>query len=168
MKILKIISISLFAFILCACGNKTEGGNNGGSNNPLGLNTMVCTKTEVDEGYTTEETIEFKYTKNEMKTIVSNVVSETEPDYIDLAISSASLITEELNKLSGISYEITKGNNNTINYVVSIDYDKVNIEEMKKAFGEYTENNDVYTDFDKNTSITSVKEEMIDDGYKCN
>lgn len=153
MKKLIILS-SILCLLLTGCGSNSNSG------------TLNCTKIEYDEdGYKTTDTMIVNY-KNGVVTSVSETdVSEMDADYIDFTLSFGNLFAEALNKIDGLNVEYTKIDDSTLQYTMSIDYSKVELDKVKEAFGDAYDDNQasMYT---KNISLEVFKTDILND-YTC-
>ncbi len=128
--------------------------------------TTTCVKEEMDnDGYMNYETIEIVYDDFKILKIKSNMISEMNSTYIDYAISVGESIAQKLNDLDGVKIEYKKIENNKFQIVTEVDYEKLDVDQLKEVLGDfYDENNQVYNI--KNTSFKEYKKEFLKE-YIC-
>lgn len=150
-------------FISTACGK--EESNDGKKDGKY--ETLTCTLSETDEaGMKTETSAVVKYNGSDKKvvSIDQTVTTEVNPQIADLTVNLTSAVAEAFNKIDGMSMKVTKENDTTIKSVTSIDYTKINVENMKETLGDmFDEENAMYT---KDVTIDSLKDTALK-GYTC-
>ena len=169
----KKIFALLFAILLCVvlvgCGNSNNK-ENGSSNSGGGLfnsnKTMTCTKETVDDdGYKTNETVKITYNSSKVISVNTTNISETDPEYIDLAYGFGVAFASKFSELDGIKVKYTKVDDNKLKMTMDIEYDKINPEQIKEALGDaYNEEESMYAK--KEYTIDDLKKDSLKD-YDC-
>lgn len=148
------ILISVLSLLLIGCTPSSKKG------------TLNCTKTEYDtDGYKITETIVVNYKNNKVTTIEQTNLSEMDSAYIDFSLSFGQNFAKALNEIEGLNAEYSKFNNNTLKFTINIDYNKIDINDVKNVFGDsFDETQEaMYT---KDVSLSDFKENILND-YTC-
>ena len=152
-KFLSIGLIALFIFGLTGCGNDNSG-------------TLTCTKTETnEEGYATEETMIVTYKDNIVTNVEATAVEEMDADYVDMTVSFGQLFAASLNEVSGFNVSYEKESDSSVKYIMSVDFQNLDLDALKTAFGEDFDDNSFYAN--SNITIDEFREENLSD-YSCN
>lgn len=159
-KISIYLLLVLSLFIMTGCAKEENGGSNATTKNKI----LTCTREEVDEnGYTSSEKLEIEYNSKVVKT-TSTLTQEVLAGYADLAISAVESFEDSVNKLKGISVNYTAVDENHYQVVFKVEFDKVDLDELEDAFGQYYDEEAYYNK--KEYTIDEFKEEYLD-GYEC-
>lgn len=158
----KLILVTLISlFLLAGCGT-----DNSDSSKISNTGTLNCTKIEYDEdGYKTTDTMIVKYKKNIVTNVSETNVSEMDTDIIDMSLSFSNLFAEALNKIDGINAKYTKLDENQLQFTIDVDYSKVELEQVKEAFGDAYDDSQS-TMYTKNISLDTFKADILSD-YTC-
>lgn len=159
-KLILVAFIGLF--LLAGCGVDETKTNQGTSNG----GTLSCTKIEYDEdGYKITDTMVVKYKKNIVTNISETNVSEMDTNIIDISLSFGNLFAEALNKIDGINIKYTKLDENQLQFTIDVDYSKVELEQVKEAFGDAYDDSQA-TMYTKNVTLDTFKADILSD-YTC-
>ena len=154
-RILCALTISLL-ILVTGCSNTGI--------NLSGNKTLTCTKVETDDdGYKTTD--EIKVTYNSSKVLKADIVStsETDPEYIDLTIGFANLFKTAFDGIEGIKFEAVKAAENKMQSIMNIDYETLDIEKIKEAFGDDSDD-EFYSK--KDFTIDEFKANYLEE-YEC-
>ena len=150
----KLLSILALIILLPACGNILSNEK-----------TLTCTNTTTDEdGYKTEDIMKVTYKNDKVVKVVETNISETNPDLLDFTYSITSALAETFNKVDGMNIVYSKENNNKIKFILSVDYNKLNVDTIKETFGDIYDENSFYNN--KDITIDEFKKENLKD-YSC-
>lgn len=151
-------SLSFLAILLVFCLLLTGCGNSG---------TKTCVKEEKDDsGYKTTDTMKITYKNKKVTKVEDTNIAETDPEYIDLAISFGQLVIPTFNDLKGFEASMTKEGDNKIKTYISVDFSKVDEKEIKeKLDGMMGEDDDSFYSNKDITIDDFIKENA--DGYTC-
>lgn len=126
---------------------------------------LTCTKTTTDDdGYKTEDKMVVTYKDNKVTKVTETNITETDPSMIDFTYSFSSAIAESFNKIDGMNIVYSKEGDNKIKFVMTVDYNKIDIDSIKSNLGELYDENNIYND--KNITIDEFKENSLKD-YTC-
>lgn len=144
-----LVAFCLFAFTGCGTGPKT----------------LSCEKVTTDEnGYKTTDTINVTY-ENDKVTKVENInLSEMDASTVDATISFASLFATAFNEVNGMHVEYSKENDTTVKYVMTVDYNELDLDSLKETFGDSLDEDSFYSS--KDITIDEFKEKNLAD-YTC-
>lgn len=169
----KILIGSLISFIVLfstGCNNNStnEKVNKVKDNNS---GTLVCTKSETDEdNMTTDDTIKIQYKNNIVKKVESSTIIQTLPEYIDMSISLSQTLAEQFNEVNGLNYKVSKKDDSHIETLISVDYDKIDVDKLNKLLStdDDEEENNTFINSIKNKNLTldEYKSQNLD-GYSC-
>ena len=152
-KFLSIGLIALFIFGLTGCGNDNSG-------------TLTCTKTETnEEGYATEETMIVTYKDNIVTNVEATAIEEMDTDLVDMTVSFGQLFATSLNEVNGLNVSYEKESDSSVKYIMSVDFQNLDLDALKTAFGEDFDDNSFYAN--SNITIDEFREENLSD-YSCN
>lgn len=141
--------LCLFAFTGC--------GSNSGS--------LSCEKVTTDEdGYKVTDTINVTYKNNKVTNVENINLTEMDPSTVDMTISFANLFTSALNEVSGMNVQYSKENDTTVKYIMTVDYNELDIDALKETFGDDFDEESFYSS--KNITIDEFKEKNLTD-YTC-
>lgn len=150
--------ILIFSCVLCllltGCGSNLNSG------------TLNCTKIEYDEdGYKTTDTMVVNYKNDKVTTLTETNVSEMDADYIDFTLSFGQLFAESLSKIEGLTAEYSKVDNSTLQYIITVDYTKIDLNNVKDVLGDSFDETQasMYTN---NVSLEKFKSDILSD-YTC-
>lgn len=145
--------ILFFAIItLAGCGSSTK--------------TMTCTKESNDNGYKAKDTMVITYNSEKVLKVETENLEEVEPDLLDYQLQLSNLFVQELSELDGIEIRYEKVSDNQVKMVSTIEYDKINPDQMKEKLGSLfgEDNTSLYKS--KDISIEDFKEKYLD-GFTC-
>ena len=83
---------------------------------------------------------------------------------IELTLLVGNGIAEKLNSVNGVSSSFVKDGNNSIKSVMTIDYEKINVEDLKTALGNSFSEDDFYSS--KDLTLEEFKTKNLS-GYEC-
>lgn len=128
--------------------------------------TLNCHKEEMDEdGYKTTDSIVVTYNSKKVLKVKNTNIMETDPAYIDFSLAIGNGLAKALNQVKGIKMVYEKIENNKIKFVLEVDYEKIDLEEIKKALGDlYSEDDNLYTA--KDFTIDDFRGKNLQ-GYTC-
>lgn len=157
----------MFTIILCitltGCGSKS-------SSNILKpkIQTITCIKSEKDEnGYNTKETMTIEYKENTILKITDESTSEMDSEYLDLAIALANGYLSSYNELDGFNMIISKTDDKKLYSKYTIDYDKLDIQQLEKvAKDNNSSTDDFHINKDNYRDFNNYKETELKD-YNC-
>ena len=90
---------------------------------------------------------------------------ETDPAYIDFSLAIGNGLAKALNQVKGIKMVYEKIENNKIKFVLEVDYEKIDLEEIKNALGDlYSEEDNLYAS--KDFTIDDFRGKNLQ-GYTC-
>lgn len=146
----------LLAFVLTGCGIYSK------------EKILTCTKEETDDdGYKIVDTMEVTYNKSRVLKLKATNITETDPDYIDFSFEFGQAFAEKFNQIKGIKMEYQKIDNNKLQLVMDVNYNELELEQMKELFGDaYDENSEKNLYRSKDFTIDEFKEENLE-GYTC-
>ncbi len=128
--------------------------------------TLTCTKTETnEEGYTTEEVMTVTYSDNIVTNVEATAIEEMDVDYVDMTVSFGQLFAASLNEVSGFNVSYEKESDSSVKYIMSVDFQNLDLDALKTAFGEDFDDNSFYAN--NNITIDEFREENLSD-YSCN
>ena len=126
---------------------------------------MICTKEATDEeGYKTTENVEVIYNSNKVLEVTSTNISETNSNYIDIALGFSNVFITAFNNIEGIKATVEKIGNNKIKTEMKIEYEKLDVEKIKNNFSLTNDNEGLYSSV--NYTIDQFKEKNLN-GYSC-
>lgn len=154
-KVISLCLLFLSIVLLTGCGNNILA-NSG---------TLNCSKTYVDDGDNVIDKMVVNY-KNNKVTSVENIVTTEyfDTSYIDMVLSFGQAFVEGFNKYDGIEMSYGKVNENTIKLTIKADYEKIDGNALKNAFGDTLEEDAFY--LDTNITLEDYKTEYLQD-YTC-
>lgn len=154
-KVISLCLLSLSIVLLTGCGNNTL--TNSG--------TLNCSKTYVDDGDNVTDKMVVNY-KNDKVTSVENIITTelSNATYIDMALSFGQAFADGFSTYDGIEMSYEKVNDNTIKLTVKADYEKIDVNALKDAFGDTLEDDAFY--LDTNITLEDYKTEYLQD-YTC-
>ena len=159
---LLVIALLLSLLLVTGCGSKSSGGGGLFNSNK----TMTCTKESTDdEGYKVTDTMKVTYNSSKVLKVETTNISETDPTYIDLALSFGQLFAASFNEIDGIDVSYTKEGDNKLKVTTAVEYGKINLEQIKNVLGDlYSEEDSLYGK--KDYTIDDFKAENLE-GYTC-
>ncbi len=135
-------------------------------------NTLVCTKTEVDEdGFETKSTMTINYKNNKVTKIKQEDLQTLDEESVDFVYGFGSLFMMAFSQIDGINATYEKVDSVSIKGIVEIDYTKLDFDALKQAIddinseGGETEKS-ILTE-SKEFSLDELKQNYLD-GYICN
>ena len=160
-KTLFAIFLSLLLVVsLTACKS------NGGSS--LKKQTLICTKeTKDSNGKKSSQKVVATYVNSKIDTVNSEIVTETDPKYIDVVISASSTIVDKLNSIDGLTVKYSKASKNEIKITMNMDYNKLDPKQIKETLGSLYSEEDSGLYNLKDVTISDLKKEMKKNGYSC-
>ena len=128
--------------------------------------TLTCTKTYTEDGNQINDTMVVIYENNTVISVEnSNVTEYADASMVDMTVSFGQLFATSLNEVDGFNISYSKENENTVKYIMSVNYDELNIDALKEKFGDDFDEDSFYSS--KNISIDDFKAENLSD-YTCN
>lgn len=163
-KFLVVLLMFLVMFVV-GCGKTTNSDKPGKKGLFDTKKTMTCVKEETDEdGLKTKSTMKITYNSKKVYKVDSIVESDLDPDYGALQESLISSFIQTFNNIDGISAK-SSSNNGKITLEMDIDYDKINVEQIKEVLGDlYDEEDSIYDK--KDYTIEEFKADNLE-GYTC-
>lgn len=127
---------------------------------------LTCAKTETDEdGYNTTDTMVIISKNGKVTKATETTISEMDKNMIDITLSFGEEFTKEFNEIVGMDATYSKESDNSIKYVITIDYTKLDVKKLKENFKNDFNENSFYSAKDK--TIEEFKKENLSD-YVCN
>lgn len=127
--------------------------------------TLTCTKTETDEdNLKTESTMIINHKNNVVTKVEETSIQEVEESYLDFTLLFSNGLAEKLNAVDGINANFSKEDNNKIKSVMSVDYEKLNVEDLKTSLGELFNEDTFYSS--KSKTLEEFKTNNLA-GYEC-
>ena len=145
MKKLQGLLLVLVALVLTTgCGNKV----------------MTCTMKETDDdGYTAESTRKITSKNDEVVKIVETTIAEADEETIDSIISFSEAALKTFNEIEGMEVKFEKVNSTKYKQTMSIDYDKINLDDLGELFGDSSDA--------KKQSLDELIKQAEEEGYTC-
>ena len=163
----KAIAVLLIStLLLTGCGKDKETNDDKGKNDVKENTGMItCTKSETDEdNFKTNLTTVVNYKKGIVTKIEQTSIQEVDESMIELTLLVGNGIAEKLNSVNGVSSSFVKDGNNSIKSVMTIDYEKINVEDLKTALGNSFSEDDFYSS--KDLTLEEFKTKNLS-GYEC-
>lgn len=163
-KVFAILLISIL--LLTGCGKDKET-NDDKDKNDIKENTgmITCTKSETDENnLKTESTMTVNYKKGIVTKVEETSTQEVDETMIELTLLVGNGLAEKLNAVDGISSSFSKEGSNQIKSVMSVDYEKLNVEDLKTSLGEMFNEDTFYSS--KDLTLEDFKAKNLS-GYEC-
>ena len=128
--------------------------------------TMTCTKDSTDEdGFKVTDTMKITYNSDKVLKVNNTNISETDPEYLDMQLAFGSSFAESFNEISGIDVSYTKTDDGKLKMEMNVDFEKIDIDEIKNTLGElYSEDDSFYSK--ESYTIDEFKNENLE-GYSC-
>jgi len=126
--------------------------------------TMTCTKEGLEGGLTKKETMEIIYDEEKVLQARSTQVTEIEENFLDLTLTFGSLYENIFKGVEGIEVEYQKIDDTHIECVTNVDYNKLNLDELKQNLGVEYDENSFYAK--KEIDIEEFKNKNLE-GYTC-
>lgn len=162
--LLVILATLVLTLTLTGCGSDATGSGNSIFSSKK---TVTCTHEEVDaEGYKTTDEMVVTYDNEKVLNVKSTMVTELDPTYLEFTLAFGQVLAETLNKVEGVSLSYEKAGDNSIKAVTSIDYEKLNPENVKKELGEMYDSDDEALYDAKGMSFEDFKKNSLA-GYTC-
>lgn len=154
------------SLILVGCGDKET--NDSKKDSLTSTNeTIKCTKEEVDEdGYKTVENMIITTKKNKVKKVSSTSIMEMDPDYISFTLTFGEAFATKFNEIEGMEMKYEKEGEKAIKLTMTVDYDKLNPEQIKTVLGDLYDEEDASLYNSKDLSFEDFKKESLE-GYTC-
>ncbi len=161
-KIILFLVVLSALLLVTGCDKKELSGGGLFSSNK----TLTCHKEETDEdGYKTTDSIVVTYNNKKVLKVKNTNIMETDPAYIDFSLAIGNGLAKALNQVKGIKMVYEKVENNKIRFVLEIDYEKIDLEEIKNALGDlYSDGDNLYTA--KDFTIDDFRSQNLQ-GYTC-
>lgn len=163
-KVFAVLLISIL--LLTGCGKDKET-NDDKDKNDVKENTgmITCTKSETDEdNLKTESTMTVNYKKGIVTKVEETSTQEVDEAMIELTLLVGNGLAEKLNAVDGISSSFSKEGSNQIKSVMSVDYEKLNVEDLKTSLGEMFNEDTFYSS--KDLTLEDFKAKNLS-GYEC-
>ncbi len=126
---------------------------------------LTCSKVETSEdGYKTTDTIKVNSKDNKVTKVEETTITEMNPEMVEMTVSLGESFISTFNDINGFNASYVKESENSVKYTLSIDYEKLNIDELKEKFGEDFDNNSFYTS--KDITVEEFKTQNLE-GYTC-
>lgn len=166
-SIFRLLLIAILAITLVGCETK-EKDDEKGENKVATTQKIKCSKEEIDEdGYKTTENMIVTTKDNKVKNVSSTSIIEMDPEYIEFTISFGEAMATEFNKVEGMEMKYEKDTEKTLKMTLSVDYDKLDPEQMKEVLGElYEEDESSSLYHSKDMTFEEFKKESLE-GYTC-
>ena len=126
--------------------------------------TLTCTKETVEDNLKTSEEIKVSYQKENIIKISQTTIEEMDPDLIETTISFGENFTSTFKDIDGFDVNYTKESNNSVKYQMTIDYQKLDINQLKEKFGDDWDEEEFLKA--KEMNIEDFKKEQLE-GYTC-
>lgn len=150
--------------VTTGCGNEKKE-NQDSKINSSSNGVLSCTKViKNDDGTKTDETVELTYSNNIVKKAVTTSISTFNEGEADSFVDFTQTYYDDLGTISGVNFEIKKTNNTTTKSVLTIDYDLLDEDEVKKAIPNGTDDEESF--YKKSKNLDEFKEKKLD-GYTC-
>lgn len=137
-----------------------------------GSNTLVCTKSEVDEdGFETKTTLTINHKNNKVTKVKQEDLQILDEESVDFVYGFGSIFATAFSTIKGINAVYEKVDNTSIKSIMEIDYTKLDYDELKKTIEEMNseggETDQSILSTTKEISIDDFKKEYLE-GYSCN
>ncbi len=160
---MKKLSILFMAVLLmfvtgCSFGNK--------ANSVKGVKTMTCTKEEIDENNNkTTDTMIITYNSEKVLKVDETTLAEMDPSYISMAYGLGSMFVSMYKNIDGLDASMEMVDNNKIKTIFNIDYDKLNMDQVRENLGNIT--SDADNTYSSNSYTIERFQENFLEGYSC-
>ena len=91
---------------------------------------------------------------------------ELDSEYIDFTLTFGQAFAEKFNEIEGISMKYEKDTAKTIKLTMSVDYDKINPEQIKTVLGDSYDEEDAIIYNSKDLTFEEFKKDNLE-GYTC-
>ena len=81
-----------------------------------------------------------------------------------MTVSFGQLFAVALNEVDGFNVSYSKENDNSVKYIMNVNYDELNIDSLKEKFGDEFDEDEFFAS--KNISIDDFKSKNLND-YTC-
>lgn len=160
-----VVLVAIFSlFFACGCEKQENTNNNSSNEEKEKIATIVCTKESEEDGVKQTDTFEITSKDNIVKKVTNSTVSQVEEDFLDLAISMSQKIIESFNEVDGMDASISKAGNDSYKISLTVDYDKIDVEQAKEKLGDMFDSEDFLAE--KDITVEQFKEKNLD-GYEC-
>lgn len=160
-KIIILITAVVFALTLSACGNKEETKDTGITK------TLKCTLNEIGEdNLSVDYSIEYSFKGDAISKIESTSIIEVEPKVLEATIKGSEEIIKNMALYNGFTYNLTKEDDSHIKGEVKIDYSKIDVEDLRKKYGDDYIESDMYLNY-VGMPFDTIKDSMTTAGYTC-
>lgn len=164
MKKYVILSLLISLLFVTGCDKKTEE-NPDKATNDNKVGSLVCSKTITDEdGNPEEETMTISYKNDIVTKVVNKNTAEMDESLIDVTLAFGELIAGVLNEVNGFEMKYTKESNTKISAIITVDYEKLDLEDLKAQYGSDFDEDSFYSS--KNISLETFKKENLE-GFEC-
>lgn len=160
-KILSLLIAFSFIFSLAGC-NKSDNADT--KKETESNKTMICTKTETEDGMKTESTATITYKDNKILVVEQTEVTEMDKEMVDMSYNFGKEMAKEFSKVDGMEFTYEKVNDTTLKSTMKTDYTKLNVENLKEALGSSFDEEDFNKS--KNMTLDEFQKEELE-GYTC-
>jgi len=129
-------------------------------------NTLTCKKSgTTDSGDKETSDMEIVYKDNKViKVKETNITEMKDTTMVDFTISFGQLFATALNEMNGLEVKYSKENETTVKYIMSVDYEKIDIEALKTMLGDAFDENSYFSE--KNITLEQFKKDNLAE-YDC-
>lgn len=160
-KIIILIIAASFVLILTACGTAKTTKDTGITK------TIDCTLNETGEdGLTVDYSIDYSFKGDTISKIESSSIIEVDPKMLEATLEGSEEIIKNMALYDGFTYDLTKEDDSHIKGEIEIDYSKINVEDLKKEYGDDYVKKDMYLNY-AGMSFDTIKDSMVKAGYTC-
>ncbi len=160
-----VVLVAIFSlFFACGCEKQENTNNNSSNEEKEKIATIVCTKESEEDGVKQTDTFEITSKDNIVKKVTNSTVSQVEEGFLDLAVSMSQKIIESFNEVDGMDASISKAGNDSYKISLTVDYDKIDVEQAKEKLGDMFDSEDFLAE--KDITVEQFKEKNLD-GYEC-
>lgn len=135
-------------------------------------NTLVCTKSEVDEdGFETKTTLTINHKNNKVIKVKQEDLQILDEESVDFVYGFGSIFATAFSTIEGINAVYEKVDNTSIKSIMEIDYTKLDYDSLRKTIEEMNseggETDQSILSTTKEINIDEFKKEYLE-GYTCN
>ena len=128
--------------------------------------TTTCTKEYNDEeGNQVKDTMYITYNKNVLKIENTNITSYKDNSMVDFTLSFGQLFSQAFNQIDGLNANYKKIDNNTIKYVLKVDFQNLNEVKLRELFDNFESDGKAFYS-EKNITFEEFKKQSLND-YVC-
>ena len=126
---------------------------------------LTCTKTYLEDGNQIHDTMVVTYKNNKVTNVENtNITAYADKSLADMTVSFGQLFAVALNEVDGFNVSYSKENDNSVKYIMNVNYDELNIDSLKEKFGDEFDEDEFFAS--KNISIDDFKSKNLND-YTC-